>query len=435
MRLFGVTAAGALPFFLLPFTGDLKDESKHINQAREISAQVQSWTPASKLPHLATLDALPLISAAHPRVITDTNYQITDVITDPKKMSNKFDAYYKVDTNNEGWFYIARYKHVRNNKIFVASFDVNQKKNGLVFPKSENPNMPVALIDAEPAGLQGVFKIYDTGNGYSVDYDFSPMMLLPSHTHVSANYMVNMENSIRKLPDPFTKELAKQGIKVLIGKNPDDVYYHYYPQWKIRDQWKVEDINLPPYEKTENGYIDHRKYSSIGGLYIDKKAIIPETYRKYGTNTMLDRSKSIANIMFVLSHELGHGTDYAYGARLSDVKGFKIAHAHDVAKFSEKDKKSLVYFYNSRSEAFAHLTAAMLGGLSKKESAIMLDKFSKSAEHIRQLVLPRFGVELSVDDIRRDIYPNYLQDQKARKEDTETTSVLEIPDMPTFQAV
>ena len=274
-------------------------------------------------------------------------YKITEVITDPERIGSKYDAYYKVETNKEGYFYIARQKNGRTDTLFGASFDLNEKNKGLVFPDPIDNSGLVALVDAKEAGLNGVFEIYDNNAGYIVQYNFSPLISTPGHTTVSSTYLIDMENMLRKLPSSYTAEIAKQGIRVLMAKNVEDAYYYYYPSWKREDDSKVVDPKRPPYEFTENGYRDYRKYANIGGLYIDRKAIIPQTYIRYGTNDeIIDYAKSVDDTRYVAYHELGHGFDDLYYSRFSDSKEFKKAHSKDISTFSKEDKDRLIYFYN-----------------------------------------------------------------------------------------
>ncbi len=351
-------------------------------------------------------------------------YQITEVIPNPKDRPDVY-TYYRVNT--KGDFYIT---YNKDGSFSLAYKDEDAGKN-LFFPQKPEGQL-VATICGSNIGYPGAFEIYSKGNDtYSVTYNIDvkstiPLLNIPTHTWVDSAYAKNMISTIKSLPEPFTKELAKQGVQVLIAKDYIDAYYYYYPAWKEYDRWKTEDPNKPQYEITAEGYIDRRKYSSTGGFYTGGKAVIPQRVTQYGSTILLDRAESKDYITRVLYHELGHAFDYAYSSPFSDREGFKGAHTSDVKNFSEADKKNLVYFYNSRAEAFAHITAALLGGLSKSESATILNKFRQSAELVRQDILPKAGVNLSVEDIRKNIYPNYNRNVAP----IQTSQVILIPDLP-----
>ena len=351
-------------------------------------------------------------------------HKITKVITNPPDRPDVY-TYYKVDT--KGDLHVAYHK----DGSFSLVYKNEDTGKNLFFPQAPKGQL-VAMICGSNIGYPGAFEIYSKGNdNYSVTYNINvkstiPLLNIPSHTWVHSAYAKNMISAIESLPEPFTKELAKQGITVMIAKDYNDAYYYYYPSWKESDRWKVEDPQKPPYELTPKGYVDHRKYSSIGGLFVEGKAIIPQIVTQYGSTKTVDRAESKDYIIRVLYHELGHALDYAYSSAFSDLDSFKGAHAADIKGFSEEDKTNLVYFYNSRSETFAHLTAALLGGLSKEESAVMLSKFKSSAEIVRQDVLPRIGVDISIENIRKNIYPDYNR----KVEPVKTSQVIAIPDIP-----
>lgn len=366
----------------------------------------------------------------------DNKHYITEVITDPDKswdyQGARVDTLYKVDTKNKGWFYIARYKYSGTDTAFAARFDQEHLKKGLVFPRAIDKDTPVATVSAREAGLNGTFEVYEIDNWYYVKYKFSPLLYIPNHTSVSSTYLVNLENVLRKLPSQFTSELAKQNIQVMTGWDHNDVYYYYHPSWQNEDAFKPHDPTKPAYEITENGYIDRRKHMHVGGYFLDNQAVMPQHYVDYYTSEFFDYTNNKEEIMRVLSHELGHALDYAYSSTgFSSLEGFQAAHTADTKTFSEEDKKKLVYFYNSRIEAFAELTGALLGGFTKERAAIMLHKFPKCAEFVREDILPRIKVNISIEQIRRDIYPNYLKkDEQTKSAIKRLSRVLTIPDMP-----
>lgn len=366
----------------------------------------------------------------------DRKNHINEVVLDqkrfPESAKGKIDTYFGIDTENEGSFYIARKSNARPDAMFGVAYDEEDRKAGKLFLKAADEDMPVAIVPAKEAGLPGVFKIYEKNGDYEVSYDFHSMIWVPPHTKVGSTYLMHLENAMRKLPKELTKELEKQGVYVYTGEDYKDVYYKYYPHWEQEDRLKHWDPKLPVYEIRKDGtWIDRRKYMHIGGLYIQNSAMIPQKYVNYYTGKTYDYAEHKEAIFRVLFHELGHALDYAYGGAFSDENTFRTAHKADTKPFTEDDKDKLRYFYRSRSETFAHVTAALLGGLDKEESAKILSKFKNCAEDVRQSVFPRLKINISIEDIRRDVYPNYLKkaDEKGKGKVSMLRDVIIPPDI------
>ena len=232
-----------------------------------------------------------LAAALVPRIsIADSNQasppvlKITEIITG-SRIPNDYAAYYKVETNTSGWFRIACRKESKNQKVMYAVFDKKDKQEGRLFPKSNNPNKPVAIVDASGAGLKGVYEIYDKGDSYDVSFILSPLMSIPKHTEVSSNFLFSIEQSLKQMPQGLINALNNNGTKVVIGKNVSDTYYWLYPSWKTEDENRKTDSSKPWLEKVDGKWVDNRKHSNIPGRYMsDLKKVVISTKQKRVTN-------------------------------------------------------------------------------------------------------------------------------------------------------
>lgn len=444
MKITNIAKAILLPALMLPIAatkannnrGEYKEDI--VIPAEKILFPKIDTTSAAVLALPRNIDPMSLALFELSRKFDRKNY-INEIVVDknrfPEDGKQTFDAYYGIDTENEGRFYIARYNEGRTENIFTAAYDEDEKKKGMLFIDFPNTSNPVTTVDAKEIGLNGYFEINELSGRYEIKYKFSPLLFTPNHTKVSSTFMLNIERELQTFPKKLINELHKNGIRVMIAANIEDAYYHYYPSWKQYDDNLFVDPKRPAVEWTENGFRDNRKYSNTGGFFVDRKVVIPQKYYTYGTEKVFDYSTSNEYTKRVLYHELGHAIDYVYNSAFSDDKDFKTAHNADTKPFTKQDIKDLAYFYRSRSETFAHVTAALLGGLSKSEASQMLSKFPMCAEHIRQNVLPRFDIELTKEQIRKDIYPNYLRKAGEKQTRLNITSdaismVIIPPDMP-----
>lgn len=442
MKINNIAKAILLPVLMLPLAGvkasDGEDKKDRVIPAEKILFPNIGSTEATVLALPRNVDPMSLALFELNRKFDRKNY-ISEIIVDKKRVEEeakcKVDAYYRVDTENNSWFYIARKNEGRTDNLFLAVFDQKDKRKGTLFLEPPPNSTLVTTIDAKEIGLDGAFEIYDKNGWYYVNYKFSPLINTPNHTKVSSVFLLNIERELQKFPKKLTNELTKQGVKVMIGGNVEDTYYHYYPSWKQYDDNLLVDPKRPAYEQTEDGWRDNRKYANTGGVYISGKVIIPQRYSLYASNKTYDYATSLEDTRYVLYHELGHAIDYMYGEAFSASDAFKNTHSTDIKTFTKQDIKDLAYFYRSRSETFAQVSAALLGGLPKRETESILSKFPMCAEHIRQNVLPRFDINLTKEQIRKDIYPRYLMKEGARQTklslNTEpTTGVIIPPDLP-----
>lgn len=373
------------------------------------------------------------------KLVQNERLEISEKITDAKKIdTNKYSAYYKVEASNGRFFYIVQSKDSRLDNLFLNYFD----KNDQIFPKSKNRTLPVAIISAKQAGLEGDFKVYEVEGGYKVKYDFSPLITIPGHTKVSSDFIFKVENGIRKLPEDLTNDLYNRGIKIILGKDVNDTYYYYFPSWKTNDTNKTTDSTRPWLEVNKTGCTDNRRISNYPSLYSQKKVLIPEEYFEYKTEKVLNHlAYGSSWIDGMVGHELGHSIDFfnsndfnndtdsnnysskrkTYNSNgsyfykqtnYSDDPKFIYAFQIDKERIDPETRQKVGYLWCNTSggqkEVFADVTAALLGCKDKEKTILNLRTFPLSAEYIRNNVLPDFNIKLSLEDIRK-IYPYYLE--------------------------
>lgn len=393
---------------------------------------------------LAGLFLLPHSLKADQISASNNSFEISEVITNPEKIDpKKYSAYFKVETRNKGYFYIVQKKDCRVEDIFAVSHDENERKQGLVFPKSSDSSKPVAVIDALPAGMSGKFNVFEKVDGYSIQYNyFSGLIDVPSHTTVSSKYLIMIDNAIKRLPQSLRQDLYNRGVRVMLGRNVEDTYYHYYPSWKTKDQSTLKDEAKPWLEVKGNSCTDHRKMVNISALYNQKRVIIPQEHVDYISNKIMDRINYAESWTFdVIGHELGHAIDffnsddyynndsatyltlkktYSSNGRVFYKQGvyshdgeFLTAFKIDKERMESHVKDQLAYLWckpeGGQQEGFADITACLIGGSNPEKTALTLRAFPLSAEYIRKKVLPDFKVNLSIEDIKKQFH-DYLNE-------------------------
>lgn len=339
--------------------------------------------------------------------------QISNVIT--RGIPPEYQAYLEVATNNTGKFTIGLYKDRQNQKISRAIYDERDRTQGRLFPASTDQSQPVAIVDASGAGIEGVFTIYDSDNGYELFYPLSPTLWIPEHANgIATNYIFSINNSLKHLPEGVTNAFYENETWTLIGKNIEDTYYWLYPAWRSYDQNIPIDPNKPWIEKVDGRWVDNRRYANVPGLYLsDRKLIvIPQTYITYGTsNGIQDRNGSDEWNRATVFHESGHGVDDLNS--YSNAEGFISAYERDKRSIPENEESLVSYYLQNRSEPFAEISGALMGGLSGRRAARILSYFYNAAEHIRTNVLPRYGYRITPQHIRQNIYPGYGSGRRA----------------------
>ena len=337
--------------------------------------------------------------------------QISNVIK--RDLPSEYQAYLEVQTNTEGKFTIGLYKDTHTQKISRAIYNERDKTQGKLFPTPSDQSKPVAIVDARGADLEGTFKIYDSGNNYSSSYPTSPTLWLPNHTEVATNYLFSMNNSLNRLPEGIVDAFRRNETWTMLGKNVEDTYYWLFPSWRTHDQNTPIDPNKPWIEKINGRWVDNRRYANLPGLFLPsmKRIVIPQTYITYGTRDGIeDRNGRDEWNRDTVFHEAGHGTDYLNS--YSDADGFVSAYERDKRNIPESEEHLVSYFLQNRSEPFAEITGALMGGLSGRRSARILSYFYNAAEHIRTQVLPAYSYRITPEYIRQNIYPGYGSDRR-----------------------
>ncbi|MBI3308483.1 MAG: hypothetical protein HYZ79_03845 [Candidatus Melainabacteria bacterium] len=333
--------------------------------------------------------------------------EISKVITSDR-IPDDFKAYFEVVTGKSGYFYIGLRKETKNQKISTAVFDSKDKKDGNVFPKPTDYSQPVAIIDAAGGGINGTFKIVDTGEGYKSNYPINKLLTIPGHTEVSTDYLLDINNALNVLPEGVTNALSTNGLQVMIAKNVADSYYWLYPGWKAEDEQTAIDPKKPWIEKINDTWVDNRKHINIPGYYLSGKnrIVIPQQHIQYGTtDTVADRVGKYEWTQSTVFHETGHGIDYLQN--YSDKQAFITAYNADYKEIPAEEEEKVGYFLKNRREPFAEIAAALMGGLSKDRTARILAFFPRSAEHMRKNVLPNYGYNVTAEHIKETIYPEY----------------------------
>lgn len=363
-----------------------------------------------------------LVNVLTPKVVraalpqAPVNCHVSEIITG-SRIPNEFQAYYKVETGTPGWFYIARYKDTHNQKISKPAYDDEDKKQGRLFPTPTDYSKPVAVIDASKAGL-GIFNIYDTGSEYRSGYPISPVLKVPSHTEVSTDYLLTVDKVLKEMPDKLISAFSRNGTEVMIGRNVNNLYYWLYPSWKTKDEATPINPNKPWIEKINGQWVDNRKTRNYPGVYFQKRILMPQKYIKYASIDEIDQGSSRDGIKSMTFHEAGHGLDFLKPSLYSNDQGFIDVYEKDKAKIMGEDELYVAYFLKNRMEPFAELTGALLGGLLPKSAARILNNFPTAAEYVRKNILPKYGYNITVEDVQKKIYPGYgMQKAKVEKLD------------------
>lgn len=344
-------------------------------------------------------------------------YRISEVISG-NRIESEYKSYFRVALNTDAFFYIVQRKDSKGQKIFELSYDLADKRQGRIFPAPEDYSKPVALVDGKGADLNGIFEIYDRGDYYSVSYNFSPLIYIPSHTEISSVYLLTVDKSLKDLPKDLTDTLNENKRRLMLAKNIEDSYYWLYPYWREEDRNHHIDPKKPWIEKVNGVWIDNRRHENVPGYYLSDRSMIvmPQRYIKYATeDEVIDRVNDHEWNKATVFHEIGHALDYLRSPLYSDARNYDEAYNRDLAKIPNEEQERVGYFLMNKVEPFAELVGALLGGFSRDRAARILDYFPDAAEHIRVHVLPKYGYEISEDDVRGKIYPGYRKhDVKAR---------------------
>lgn len=352
-------------------------------------------------------------STVQPATQGPPRLQVSNVIT--RNIPAEYQAYLEVQTNTDGRFTIGLLKdRVPGRRISRAIYDERDRTQGRLFTSPADNSQPAAIIDPRNAGIEGVFEVHDTGNGYDSWYPVSPVLWIPEHAGFATNYLFSINNSLKSIPEGVTNAFHRNETWTLIGRNIEQTYYWLNPSWRTSDENTPIDPNKPWIEKVDGRWVDNRRWANVPGLYLpDRKTIvIPQTYITYGTrNGIEDRNGQNEWNKDTVFHEGGHGLDYL--SSHSNSRGFIDAYERDKRNIPEDQEHMVSYYLQNRAEPFAEISAALMGGLSGRRSARILSFFYNSAEHIRTQVLPHYGYRISQEQVRQNIYPGYGSDRRA----------------------
>ena len=385
-------------------------------------------------------------------------YHITEAVTDREKFQDP-DSYPDVvaffRVNTPGGFDIWKYKDGKYGPAYLK----DSLDNNLLFP-TKFENKPVAIVDPGESGFQGGFEIYyvkhKTANPYHANCSYyvhgaycihyrndikiaevSPLIVIPEHTTVSQDFLHTAEEILNKtLPKELQKILLENNIRLMLAGNVEDGFYHYHPASRNLDSNNKNRPPTPTIEKiTENGKVklkDNRKMANCGGHYRPdhKIALLVEKYISYYNNSTINQLKDVDEMQNIEIHELMHGLDDVF--KISSEEDFAKAHKADIENLDSriKERSDILYLVLDKKEAFAELTTGLLGGLTKSEAKELFTLFPQTIKYIREKVLPRFRVNISVEKIREEIYPDYLKEKLEDKQKTnETAKIIQIPDM------
>lgn len=344
-------------------------------------------------------------------------YYITEVIKrDRLSKYPQYIACYRVGVNGEhSNFYIVQNKNCRTNDIFAVHYNKTDKDRGLLFPTTSDASKPVAIVDGSVAGLLGYFEIFDIDEYYA-RFQLTPFIHVPDHTEVNSKFLLAVDNAFKKLPVGMLQALCDSGVAVILGKNVEDTYYHYFPRWEAEDLRCTIDPTKPRLEKTEDDWIDNRLRKNVPGRFVDNRIFIPQTYTQYGTEDhIIDCTNEGISLGSIVVHEAGHVIDAMYEPILSDLEGFQEAHAQDVENIPLDQQDKVLYLIALRKDAFTEILAALLNCLPHERTYTILNHFPKSSEYIRQHVLPLIGVNMNIDDVRENVYSNYLRSEFSKR--------------------
>lgn len=354
-------------------------------------------------------------------------FQITEIISDRDSIPEpEVSAYYKAGDKRN--FYIT---HNNDGTFSLAYEDVVKNPP---FPRGQN-NQMVGIVDAVNIGYPGVFEIYSHKTAdYYVQYNpnaRSSVPLLQIYNNVDPVFAKNVVAGIKEFPEEILKVLEKYNRRLIISADTK-VFYDYFPSARNQDLFKNQ--NKTEQIWIDGGRVDNRKWSEVGGLYDSnvKAVFLPQKYYYDERRGIVIDHKDCNEIMtYTLFHELFHGLDDVYN--FSRDKRFIEIYNADKSKFTDVHKRTLGYFYKSEGETFAELGTALLGKMDYRPKALIMFKaFPKTADFIRDDVLPRFDVSMTWDEVYKKCGLREIDVKGARLEDIYASPFLPrlVLDMP-----
>ncbi len=312
---------------------------------------------------------------------------------------------YKVDVKPPSWLYILRNKECRLDDAFSVTYDPQIKT---LFQKPKSIYEPIAKVSTNNTALKSDFEIYDYKGKYVVTYGFSPLLEIPKHTCVHSDYLLAIDNDLKKLPQPIEDHLVNNGVKLILGQTEDDTYYYYRSDFAERDCKKIIDPTKPQLEFINNTWVDNRLYANLGGIYLSntKQALMPQWVRVYGSeDCYYDLSTDLNRVFGIALHEMGHAFDYTQPKMFSETKEFKKAYEADIQTLnSDKDKlekqhgtdtiKAWYTNLRNRQETFAELFRAFFDGMKVESKELLIKLTPNSAKCIKDFLFSIYEINI-----------------------------------------
>jgi hypothetical protein len=119
----------------------------------------------------------------------------------------------------------------------------------------------------------------------------------------------------------------------------------------------------------------------------------------------------------------------------SQESDFLTAFEIDKQRMDPEIKKKVAYSWCRKSEiggqveGFANLISAFLSTESKEGAGLLFSAFPRASEVVREKFLPKFGVKLTIADVREKIYPGYQKiafDMQKKDKENAALALLEI---------
>jgi len=181
---------------------------------------------------------------------------------------------------------------------------------------------------------------------------------------VSKEFLGKVKTLIKSLPERTLAHLQLLGCKVCVTPRMAD--------------------KLPGFaHQRPRGWGEDMSGKHVDGLF-NGEVIICENSISY-----TDDFKYVKNTRYegVLRHEIGHAVDYYFG-HLSQKEDFKHAYLLELARVDvDAREKDIAYYAQKsdagRSECFAELFAAQIGGGCSKNDSMLLGSFPNSAKFIK----------------------------------------------------
>ena len=349
---------------------------------------------------------------------TIPTYQITSHIDDPKEIPFKNALSYFI-LNTEMPLEIVRYRDGK----FGPAYRESDLQNNLHF-QTGNGGRPLAIIEPGDSGFPYGLELYhiDDHPGCSKHHSgvfcvhknleirsstLSPLIEIPTHTHVSSDHLLNIQQPVGDLPPEISGFLTKEEFKLILGYNSEAAYYKTWPAFETQDGQHVRHQSGRGLVKTQKGkWQSYYKCSEAAGIYHENKAAIPEWHHKFN-------SKEYQKLLPVITkevvfHEIGHKLNRNghndNSPKFSDSKEFKKACEEDIKAMTEENENHVAYMLTNENEAFAELTGILMGGFREDWTRFKLSVFPTTAKYIAEILENHYGFKPKINwaEVRRN---------------------------------